>query len=1441
MATITVTSLADSGAGSLRQAVSNANSGDTIAFAANLAGQTITLTSGQLEVTAGKNLTVDGANSPGLTISGNNASRIFHLNPPAVNPTQLTVKNVTLANAYTPDVGGAIYSEFQGQLVVENVNFNNNTADRGGGAIYNAFDGTLSVTGSTFDGNVAIAGNDERGAGAIAFLGPNEITIRDSEFTNNRGINGAAINSLQGELTIENSRFINNDTTAAFYDTGNLNPFLRGYGGALYTDLASTGEPGDLGSIRILNSTFEGNRGRGEGGAAYLFTNDQDEVIIDGSTFRNNQVSELPNGGNTGAGGAVVQLTNGQNRGFTITNSSFVNNTAAATGGGVWAGGTPVTIANSTFSGNRAEALDFTGNGGGLFLLDNPATITNSTFANNYAGWVGGAILGGDNVTVANTIFSKNTAVLGGDPGVPPGFQQHTNREFNDGGNNIQSEDGDKATTNITIADPLLGSVQNIDGAWVHPLLPGSPAIDAGNGSAPATDQRGVARQDGDLNGSVLPDIGAYEAGGNPPPAAPEIEILDGTTNILDGTTAALDFGTTAVGTPISKTFTIRNTGTSALDLSNLTLPNGFSVVGNLPGTVAAGGQANLQIQLDGTTAGAASGELSVVTNDSDENPFNFAISGNVTAAPPPAAPEIEILDGTTNILDGTTAALDFGTTAVGTPISKTFTIRNTGTSALDLSNLTLPNGFSVVGNLPGTVAAGGQANLQIQLDGTTAGAASGELSVVTNDSDENPFNFAISGNVTAAPPPAAPEIEILDGTTNILDGTTAALDFGTTAVGTPISKTFTIRNTGTSALDLSNLTLPNGFSVVGNLPGTVAAGGQANLQIQLDGTTAGAASGELSVVTNDSDENPFNFAISGNVTAAPPPAAPEIEILDGTTNILDGTTAAIDFGSVDVGGTLTKTFTVRNTGTADLTLPNDPTLPTGFSLVGDFPSAISPGSEATFTVQLDTAAAGTFNGTLSFGNNDSDENPFDFPIEATVANPTTNTPPTLDQAIADRVDEVGSNFSLDISGNFSDADGDTLTYTATGLPDGLTLDPNSGVISGTLTQAGVSAIAVTVDDGNGGAIADDFNLTVNNPPNDGPGGGGTNPPGDNPGGGTPPNDGPGGGGNPPNPSTPFLKEIADKYLQLQGGASQLKFSLKQSNAGKFVHEMGVFAVDDALGRIDGIAPGEQGYLKAAFAKAKTLFSALPRNQFADMNFARQLGVEAGTRLGFYLVQNGTTDAVQAELAAGRTPNNVLLASAGYADITEFAQNGFTLAWEDATSGAAADFKDLLVDVELTTDAPPIGANLDSELLDLRGQADLLPANFTVNSEAAFNNTFGFYAIDDASGRINGLNPGDAGYAEAALQNRVETNAGLPGGKILAPFVVANGTAEDFLEKNAQNERGNDPMAYFSFLGANPDKAEHIRMLGDNTFGVEDLYGGGDRDFNDLVVRVDFA
>ncbi len=506
LAILTVTSTADSGAGSLREAIAKAQAGDTIQFAPSLANKTITLTSGQLNVA--KNLIIDGAGAAGLSVSGNNASRVFEVRGLGTN---FTLKNLTVANGRTTSEGGAILTGLQNVLTVENCQFNNNKAGVGGAIVAGNFSKN-TVINCQFDSNQATA-NLEQAGGAIHVKSLSEITVQGSQFTNNKGINGGAINSLLSQLTVENSTFLNNDTTAgATLGTAATN-YTKGYGGAIYTDGASDKANPDSGTILIRNSRFEGNKGAGQGGALFLFAYPPDKIVVEGSTIVNNTV--IPDAKGDALGGGL----RAGNAELTISNTTFANNNAASQGGGLWVGEqSPIAIANSTFSGNKAtDASGTSGLGGAMFLNNgsNPTSITNATIANNHAGFMGGAFWGGGaNTTLKNTIVANNTG------GNPWNIKQNTGAQFTDGGGNIQwppknlNDPTDiNVTANISIADPRLGPLQdNGGGILTHALLAGSPAI---NGGVPvsglATDQRGITRTDGRV------DVGAFEFAAIPP------------------------------------------------------------------------------------------------------------------------------------------------------------------------------------------------------------------------------------------------------------------------------------------------------------------------------------------------------------------------------------------------------------------------------------------------------------------------------------------------------------------------------------------------------------------------------------------------------------------------------------------------------------------------------------------------------------------------------------------------------------------------------------------------------------------------------------------------------------------------------------------------------------------------------------------------------------
>ena len=191
LSTLTVINTNDSGPGSLRQAILDANSNgattNTIQFAPALAGQTITLTSGELDIT--KSLNIVGSAE---TISGNNSSRVF-----AFDSGTDTLSGLVITNGKSTSTslgGGGILNE--ANLTLIGVALTHNTAVLGGG-IENADGGTLTVDLSVIAENTATNGGGIINSGST-------LTVNASLVTGNSAstAGGGVDNSNGGTVTL---------------------------------------------------------------------------------------------------------------------------------------------------------------------------------------------------------------------------------------------------------------------------------------------------------------------------------------------------------------------------------------------------------------------------------------------------------------------------------------------------------------------------------------------------------------------------------------------------------------------------------------------------------------------------------------------------------------------------------------------------------------------------------------------------------------------------------------------------------------------------------------------------------------------------------------------------------------------------------------------------------------------------------------------------------------------------------------------------------------------------------------------------------------------------------------------------------------------------------------------------------------------------------------
>ncbi len=474
----------------LRAAIQEANAlpgADIIAIGA----LTVTLTrvgyddsafNGDLDISG--TLTIDGAGANSSVIDGNGnttKSRVFHILPgAAVTIRDVFVRGGKAVSAPLP-YGGGIAIASGAALTLTNAVIEYDTAQFGGG-IYN--DGALTLSGFVFVGY----SQAQQGGGIY-----NAGTLNGSNtylFDNNASVAGGALfnTDTNGRASLSNAFIYNNFASGGVVSTT---------GGAIVNFAALT----------LTNASVQYNRAD-LGGNIYNGVNAS--VVLSDTLVQGGHAND--------SGGGIVNF--GIVRAL---NSLFALNTAGNRGGGIYnggAGGGTVYLTNSTLSANRSD-----GEGGGIYNYSGSTSLFNVTVAaniadddNNDTSNGGGIKQFGGTLTLQNTIVANNFHRVGI---FPFSVADDCKGTLTSQGYNLVEDTtactlGGTSTGNIIGQDPKLGPLQDNGGSTsTHALLPGSPAINAGNpsgctdpfGAVLLFDQRGSRRPAGGRC-----DIGAYEA-----------------------------------------------------------------------------------------------------------------------------------------------------------------------------------------------------------------------------------------------------------------------------------------------------------------------------------------------------------------------------------------------------------------------------------------------------------------------------------------------------------------------------------------------------------------------------------------------------------------------------------------------------------------------------------------------------------------------------------------------------------------------------------------------------------------------------------------------------------------------------------------------------------------------------------------------------------------
>lgn len=405
----------------------------------------------------------------------------------------------------------------------------------------------------------------------------------------------------------------------------------------------------------------------------------------------------------------------------------------------------------------------------------------------------------------------------------------------------------------------------------------------------------------------------------------------------------SLSFGSVTMGAASAATpanVVVSNPGRQTLSLLQVSssLPTVFVVSGPaLPLTLGPHSSVVFQVAFQPAAAGNYSGIIAFTTdarNNGNNNVLTVGVSGTATAA---------ATSTQTYLLNPSTTALNFGNTVVGASSSGTVSLANTGTSSVNISQVTYTgSGFTVSGFSGAVTLAPGQSlPISVTFAPASVGSVTGSLNVVSNAAG-SPVTIALSGTGVQ------PAIAMIP----------SSVSFTNVTVGVTNTQTVTITNPGTANLTISQASLVGaGFSYSGLvLPLTIQPGGSSRFTVGFTPSSAGSFSASL-LLNSNAPTSPLSASLSGT----------------GTSPILtlSASPTSLSFATVNTGSVATQTVTLTNTGNSAVSISQVGVSGSSFSATGiTVPLSLAAGQSTSFSVIFAPNTTGSLSGTITIASN---------------------------------------------------------------------------------------------------------------------------------------------------------------------------------------------------------------------------------------------------------------------------------------------------------------------------------------------------------------------------------------------------------------------------------------------------------------------------------------
>jgi len=382
--------------------------------------------------------------------------------------------------------------------------------------------------------------------------------------------------------------------------------------------------------------------------------------------------------------------------------------------------------------------------------------------------------------------------------------------------------------------------------------------------------------------------------------------------NALKVGATQLNVGDVAVGSIGSASLTVTNQGATSLAAPTISISGaGFTVTQNCPAAIIGGTSCAITVAYAASAMGAASGTLTVTTSAGPTSialsAFGTQVAGSISAS-----------------------TLAFGNQAVASStVAQTVTLTNDGNVALTVGALSVSGPFSASTTCGSSLAVGASCDYGVTFTPATFGTVSGTLNVLTGAGTKS---AALSGTGQSA--------------ALVVDAATQA--FGNTAIGSTISKTYTLSNNGNipAALTASAPAVP--VTKSGTCATTLNAGASCTVVLTFAPTDTTTVSGSIQVAATNTS---VTLSYSGTGIAYP-----------GFN--LSGT--SVPFGGVAVGTVSQQSVTVYNAGNVPVSSPTITVAGAGYTASHNCPASLAVGSSCLVNLSFTPTAAQSYSGTLS-------------------------------------------------------------------------------------------------------------------------------------------------------------------------------------------------------------------------------------------------------------------------------------------------------------------------------------------------------------------------------------------------------------------------------------------------------------------------------------------